>query len=980
YYPSHLDQAEVFEARGSDNLQRYEELDFLDNQWEIDLTKDLLSRDIGGGPLRMTAYDHIKHLNNLFSNATLSAYRFELLELTQYGEDYVYRIGFSPKKKKFKKARYEGELVIDYKTKAIRAFDYSIAKFAKKKLKRSSFSVIYTLNRKFQKKHSIDRKRLKIKTFPDSLHIAAAYFPFQGKWYLKRISESYTYQNKFLKEGQSTYQTRCDLVVNDIQKSAVDSIVKEDQFRSIVSNYLFYYPLSYNPTFWKAYPALITDKITEEAMQDLEQTHSLEEQFASRFQYDSSMQAPAADKIPHITYMHGQNNTDDYFWMKDKYGDASYDYISAENDFTRNYLLPYRAKQRALYYEMVDKVEKNYETLPNKIGDYYYGYRYEQGLPHEIYWRKKGSLDNPETIILDVNKLAKNYAYYAVDDVSISPDHNILAYFENLSGGLENKVRFKNLHTEQLLLDSLQNVGSMVWAENSKIIYYTQADTSKRQFQLYRYQLGKEELPEMVFEENDKRFAINLSKSKSKAFLVLNSSSKNENEVYLLDANVENAELQLVKKRETGASYGVDHYQDQFYLFSNHENPDYALYQTSNLPNGSIQDWTSLVNYGPDTLLVDFEVVGDYLILELKINMRPLLEIRNIRSKAVKYIEHPEQEFGFLSAFSVDQSDTESIHIAFSSTTSTTEVYQYDLISGQKSLVKKRKVLGTYNQEEYETQRLWAPSADGTRIPITVVYKKHETPLQERPIHVMGYGAYGINNTADFSLAHLPFLDQGGIIAYPHVRGGSELGEKWYQAGKLLCKKNSFRDFIAAVEYLTQKGYGDPQQVFASGGSAGGLLMGAVVNARPDLFKAVVLQVPFVDVLNTMLDSNLTLTTLEYQEWGNPNNPSYYEYIKSYSPYDNVKAQAYPHLLFMSAYNDGVVGYWEAAKMVAKLRATKTDDKVLLLNTKMNAGHLGASGRYEYYKNASLVYTFFAFRRSKRGIQSLGARNRLLAG
>ncbi|MEO1653107.1 MAG: S9 family peptidase, partial [Bacteroidota bacterium] len=679
---------------------------------------------------------------------------------------------------------------------------------------------------------------------------------------------------------------------------------------------------------------------------------------AKQFQQDTSLLPPVAKIMPDTSYHHQEMIIDDYAWLRQREDTAVINYLEAENTYTRNYMLPWRKTQRQLYYEMVDKVEKNYESLPEKIGDYYYASRLEEDKPYEIYFRSKDSLLNNKETILDVNELAEGLNYYSLLDWQVSPDQRILAFTENLDGGLDNTVRFKNLESQEFLADSLPNIGSMVWANDNKTIFYTQADSSKRDFQVYRHILGTDtQQDELIFQEDNREFNVAIYKSRSRKYIFLEISSKDENEIHLLSNQNPAEGFQLFEKRSKGHQYYLQDYQDGFYVLSNQENPDFALY-TSSAQNTRAQDWRPFLNYGSDTIMLGFSIIGDRLITLEKVNLKPYIQIRHLKNDKNHILRVDSSDIFQLGLLSPDEGEEGYLKFAYSSPLEPTRVYSYDFETRQKKLLKARKI-NNYAPNEYTCHRIFAPARDGRQIPITLVYRKDLDSLATQPrLHLNAYGAYGNSVYLGFRVSNLPFLDRGGIMAYAHVRGGSEFGESWYQEGKLLQKKNTFDDFIACAEYLIAEGYTQKGEIIASGGSAGGLLIGAVMNKRPDLFKVMILDVPFLDVVNTMLDPDLPLTTAEYKEWGNPEETEAYNYMKSYDPYLNIKDQKYPHLLFRSGYYDQQVGFWEAAKTVAKLRRYQLEDQLILYKTDMHAGHQGPSGRYASFKNRSFLDAF----------------------
>ena len=561
--------------------------------------------------------------------------------------------------------------------------------------------------------------------------------------------------------------------------------------------------------------------------------------------------------------------------------------------------------------------------------------------------------------MLDVNTLAKDQDYFSLNSWSVSQDNTVIAYAQDVQGRRIHSIHFKNLVTGDLYEDVIQDVTSnLAWANDNKTLFYTRQDPQTlRYYRIYRHTLGtdpKEDV--LVYEEPDETYFTRILVTKSKEYLLIRSTQTLSTEYQFLDANNPEGAFQLLQPRQRELEYYVDHFEDHFYIQTNLGATNFRLMRTPVNKTGIVH-WQEVIPHRNDVLLENFEIFKDHLVLAERRNGLIELRVRPWGEEMEHYIEFNEP--AYLAYISVNpEFDTSVLRFGYTSMTTPRSIFDYDMKTRKRTLLKEQEVLGGFSKEAYTTDRLYAPARDGARVPVSLVYKK-DTPIDgSAPLLLYAYGSYGASLDAAFSSARLSLLDRGFVFAIAHIRGGEELGRAWYEGGKLLNKKNTFTDFIDAAEHLLEKKYTHPERLFAKGGSAGGLLIGAVINMRPDLWRGVIADVPFVDIVTTMLDDSIPLTTNEYDEWGNPNNPEYYEYMLSYSPYDNVEAKAYPHMLVTAGLHDSQVQYWEPAKWVARLRATKTDDNLLLLKTNMEAGHSGASGRYERFKEVALDYAF----------------------
>jgi oligopeptidase B len=668
---------------------------------------------------------------------------------------------------------------------------------------------------------------------------------------------------------------------------------------------------------------------------------------------------PVAEIVPTRLEKHGAVRTDDYYWLKDRDDPDVIRYLEAENEYTDAIMKHTDAFRKALLDEIVGRIKKNDESVPYKDGDYYYYERFREGGEYPIYCRKKGSLDGPEEILLDVNALAEGHDYYAVSGAKVSSGQDILGYATDTVGRRIYTLRFKNLATGETLPDEIPSVtNNFAWAQDGKTVFYTKQDpTTLRWFQTYRHVLGTDPADDvLVYEEEDDTFGTAVFKTKSKKFIMIASDQTLSSEYRFLEADAPMGKFRVFQPRERNHEYSVDHLGDRFYIRTNMDAKNFRLMATP-VASTESRNWTDVIPHRDDVFLENFELFRDYLVVEERKDGLIQMRIRPWSGGAEHYLDFGEP--AYLASIDVNaELDTPVLRYAYTSLTTPRTIYDYDMATRQKKLLKQDEILGGFDSANYTTERLWATARDGVKVPISLVYRNGFRRDGSSPLLLYGYGSYGSSLDASFRSDRLSLLDRGFVYAIAHIRGGEELGRQWYEHGKLLEKKNTFTDFIDAAQFLVEQKYADPQQVFAIGGSAGGLLMGAVVNMRPELWKGVVAAVPFVDVVTTMLDDTIPLTSSEYDEWGNPNDKEYYDYMLSYSPYDNVEAKDYPNLLVTAGLHDSQVQYWEPAKWVAKMRATKTGDHLLLLETNMEAGHSGTTGRFKRYEETALEYAF----------------------
>jgi oligopeptidase B len=673
-------------------------------------------------------------------------------------------------------------------------------------------------------------------------------------------------------------------------------------------------------------------------------------------QENVSIKPPAAKKSPKTTTVHGDTLVDDYYWMREKNSPEVLAYLEAENAYTDAMMKPTAAFQEALYKEMVGRIKETDVNVPYKNGDYFYYSRTEQGKQYPILCRKRGSLDAKEEVYLDLNELAKGLKFLGLGPTAVSDDGNLFAYSIDTTGFRQFKLQVKDLRTGKLLPDTAERITSLSWARDNQTLFYTTEDaTTKRSNQLYRQRLGDK--AEMIYEEKDESFDLDSSRSRSKAFIFVTSGSYKSTEVRVIATDRPAEAPRLLLPREAEHRYYADHHGDSFYIRTNEGAKNFRLVAAP-INDPQKKNWREVIPHNQDVMLADVDFFADcYVAYERKDGL-PRLRVTEFKSNQSHEIDMPEAVYAVFPAAGPEY-NTSTFRFNYVSFTTPASVYDYDMKTHKRVLLKQTEVLGGFDPKQYQAERVYAKAADGTRIPISLVYKKEFQRDGQRPLLLQGYGAYGISSDINFSIPRLSLLNRGVIYAIAHIRGGGEMGEAWHDQGKMMMKRNTFTDFIAAAEYLVAEKYTSSDRLIITGGSAGGLLMGAVLNMRPELFKAAVVYVPFVDVMNTMLDESLPLTVGEFEEWGNPKIKAEYDYMRTYSPYDNIEAKKYPTILVRTSFNDSQVMYWEPAKYVARLRATKTDNNPLLFRIKLGGGgHGGASGRYDALKDTAFDYAF----------------------
>lgn len=676
----------------------------------------------------------------------------------------------------------------------------------------------------------------------------------------------------------------------------------------------------------------------------------------------NNIQPPVAKTEPTVLEKHGHKRTDNYFWLNNRENPEVIDYLNAENDYYQKMTAHTKEFQEDLFKEMKSRIKEDDASVPYFYNGYWYITRFETGKNYPIHTRKKGNMDAPEEIMFDCNEMAEGESYFHLAGINVSPDNKLAAFaVDNVSRRIYT-IRIKSLETGEILSDKIEGVtGGSSWANDNKTLFYTgKDDQTLRSDKVYKHKLGaSQNEDEMVYHEIDDTFNTFVYKEISQKYLIIGSSSTMTTEFQILEANNPDGKFRIFQQRIRGLEYSIDYYNSNFYIVTNKDGATNFKLMTT-VENETTQDrWKDLIPHRDDVLLEGIDIFKDYLVISERDNTKGL---NNIRIKPWNgqeyYLPFESETYTAYTTTNIDF-NTDKLRYGYQSMKTPASTIEFDMKTQEKKVLKEQEVLGgKFNKDNYVEERVWATATDGTKIPISMVYKKGLKKDGKNPFLLYAYGSYGASMDPYFSTARLSLLDRGFIYAIAHIRGGEDLGRPWYEDGKLLKKKNTFTDFIDCSKFVIEQKYTSKEHLYASGGSAGGLLMGAVINRNPELYNGVIAAVPFVDVVSTMLDDSIPLTTGEYDEWGNPNEKEYYEYMLSYSPYDNVKVQAYPNMYVSTGLHDSQVQCWEPAKWVAKLRAMKTDNNLLFLDTNMDAGHGGASGRFEALKEVAKEYAF----------------------
>ncbi|WP_313578276.1 S9 family peptidase [Chishuiella sp.] len=663
------------------------------------------------------------------------------------------------------------------------------------------------------------------------------------------------------------------------------------------------------------------------------------------------MQAPIAKKIEKKLEKHGDIRIDNYYWLNERENPEVIKYLEEENKYTESILKSTEEFQAKLFEEMKSRIKEDDSSVPYKLNGYWYLTEFQKGKEYPIHKRRKDTLDNKDEILFDVNLMAEGHVYYNLGGISVSPDNTLCSFgVDNVSRRIYT-IQIKDLKTGQLLDDKIENTtGGSVWSADNETLFYTRKDDTLRAYQIWKHKLGTSSSDDvLVFEEKDDTFSVYIYKSKSRDYIIIGSSSTVSDEYRFIPSNEPDTEFKIFQKRERDLEYSIEHFGDKFYIQTNKDDAfNFKLMKTS-INTTEQNNWTEVIPHREEVFIEGFEIFKNYLVVEERTNGLIQMNIKAWNNSQDYYLPFSEETYTAGSGTNPDF-DTDILRYGYTSLTTPTSVIDFDMKNQTSEVKKEQIVLGDFNKENYTSERIWAEARDGEKVAISLVHHKDTKLSKDTPLLLYAYGSYGYTIEPNFSSVRLSLLDRGFVYAIAHIRGGQYLGREWYEDGKMLDKKNTFFDYIDVAKHLINIKYTSSAHLYGMGGSAGGLLMGAVINYEPTLFNGIVAQVPFVDVVTTMLDDTIPLTTGEYDEWGNPNDKEYYFYMKEYSPYDNVEEKAYPNLYISTGLHDSQVQYWEPAKWVAKLRELKTDDNILLLDTNMDTGHGGASGRFESLK------------------------------
>ncbi|HFA50118.1 MAG TPA: hypothetical protein ENJ95_14000 [Bacteroidetes bacterium] len=936
-----------------------ERVEIISSRSSLSLSRRGMHANIQGGPLSLFARDRAKYQKSFLGKHRFRGYDYKVDETQDENGNWIYVLSFHTKttaaqldalESKRNRRQWtlankykllKGNIYIDKKTFAILRYECSVPNQLKK--------------------YFCGYKSMATKHFDYKLDIS--YKKSGDKYYIDHLrhEDEFIYKDT-IDNTVTPYAAVSEFWVSAIKKTGVKKPDESKNFANVDFNQLYDYALEYDSVFWKNYTkqngrAIIGKNIRN----DMEAEKTLEQQFRDKHLRDENMPAPVAKKEASSFKINGDVYRDDYAWLKDTRSPRSnkpvMEYLQKENDYAKNYFIPLRKKQRQIFDELSANIEKNYTSLPVKKDGYFYFLKYTEDQEYPVYYRQKTNKSKPADILLDVNKMAKQHDYYFAGGIQVSPGDHIMSYYENTTGKDDYVLKFKNLKKGTALQDSLTGIGGMVWANDSTLFYVELEKKTFRSYKIKKHILNTNSKKDrLIYEEKDPAFSVDINKSKSKEYIFINTASSTSSEVRYLKTNNLKNEFKLIKPRKPHRIYSVSHFKNKLYILTNEDAINFKI-MTVDTSDISAKNWQPYIPHKAGVLINNFVLFDKYTVVSEKENAQNRLKIIDNISKKSHYIDFKEKIYDVNIGYNPD-TDTDTLQFSYTSYTTPSTVFNYHMGDRGRRQVKQ-EAKPRINLGKIKVKREWATARDGKKIPLTIIYNKWLSDgkkSEHKRVFLTSYGSYGAGQTPGFDHAIYALLNRGFVYAVAHVRGGNDMGMEWYEDGKLLNKKNTFYDFISCAEYLIEKGYAQKGSITAQGGSAGGLLMGAVANMRPDLFKTIILDVPFVDVINTMLDDKLPLTVGEYEEWGNPNKKKYYEYIKSYSPYDNVKTQAYPNMLFFTGLNDTRVGYWEPAKMAAKLRATKTDDNLLILKTGLFSGHGGNSGRYAYYKDLSYKY------------------------
>lgn len=923
-----------------------EKAKIIDAKSSDDLNTTRLYSHVQGGPLSVLTKDRLKYPANFLSK--FGKYEYTLLEVEKNNQGY-YLINFKPE--------MSAEKMGDKK----RPFNYQYKLGGSILIRKDDLAITeinYSVPPEY-KQYICGYRGWSVRHFDFS--VESKYEKQGDKYVLQYLKHA----DEFIVEDTATnrrvpYAAISEFFTNSIKVENKVSVSNEDNFSNSDYNYLFDLPEGYNTEFWAKYNLEYPhSKVPENIHVAMSKETNLEKQFSDKLTRDTTLLPPIAKIEPNLVEVHGQKIQDDYAWLKDTKNPLGNEevmkYLSEENGYTNNYFKPLKPLQRELFKEVRSYVQDTYVSLAREEGGYKYYYKYAPEEEYARYYRKAKGKEGEEELLFDVNKMAEDKRYYSFGGYSISPENKLIAYSENTTGNDKWTLKFKYFEEQKVLPFSIDYVGGMVWLTDSTVLYVKVDEKTFRASKVFKLDLTSGEKM-IVYDETDVKFSVSVFKSRSKQFAFISSYGSNQNEVQLLNLANPHGQFRMVVPRRKDHKYSLAHYEDKFYILTNHKavNNKVMVADTARFEE---EFWKEEIAEDSEVEITSVLPFKKWMVFQERHGLKHKIKVLNKLDDKAHYIKQGNDRAVYLGEN--NDFDTDTLRISKANYHRPLRIQDYDM--NEKKFKTLKSVGGISPAFFAKVETVYAKAKDGTTIPITLIYNKYRVKNtlkddKKPPLYITGYGSYGSSYSASYNPNMAPLIQKGFVYAIAHVRGGGDLGEKWYQEGKMLKKKNTFTDFIACTEHLISLGYGEAGKVIAEGGSAGGLLMGAVANMRPDLYKLMILNVPFVDVINTMMDDKLPLTSLEYDEWGNPNEKKHFKYIKSYSPYENVEAKEYPNMLFLTAINDSRVGYWEPAKMVARLRQMKTDKNEILLRTDFSSGHGGASGRY-----ASLAETAFKY-------------------
>jgi len=933
-----------------------EQANIINSRSSSSLSKREFHGNIEGGPLGLFARNRVKYQESFLGKKARRDFTYEISEELNETGTWVYVLDFHTKttqedleaiasptnrrqwKLANKRKLLKGRIYIDQKDLAVVRYECMVPNNLKQYFCGYGFNEVkhfdYKLDVRFKKKDNT--------YYIDDMRHEDEFI------YKDSINQTTTY-----------YSAISEFKAKSIKTEDVKKISRDDNFSNTMSNQLYEFPLDYDSTFWENYTSENTVATIDSVIRkDMELEKRLEIQFRDKHIRNDTMQAPIAKIETSSFKIHGETYTDNYAWLKDtkapKYNKPVMDYLRQENKYTDNYNIPLKRSQRSIYKELIKSVEKNSTSLPVKRNGYLYYSKYSEDDEHPVYYRKSIKKDAIEEELLNVNELAKDKEYYTASTGLTSPNNKLISVYENTTGKDEYVLKIRDLYSRTFLKDSIQRIGNMIWLDDTNFLYTEVEKGTYRSSKVMRHALGTNPKNDVViYEENDPGFNVSISKSKSKDYIFLTTGSSTTSEVWFLKTDNPNGQFKVIHPREKNHLYNVHHHKNQFYIVTNKDALNNKVTRVA-IDNISKGKWVDLIPNQAGVLIQGLEIFDNYLVISEKEKAQSRIKIINLATQKGHYIKLKEEFYnigvGYNPGFATD-----SLQFSYSSFETPLTTFKYHMSTKEKKIIKQHGKTINHPYFKYVVERKWVTAKDGKQIPLTLISHKWRSKRKNNnyKVYLTSYGSYGAGQGLASGPTVQHIVNAGYVYAIAHVRGGDDMGTEWYNDGKMFNKKNTFSDFIACAEYLVSEKYAEKGSIVAEGGSAGGLLMGAIANERPELFNTVILNVPFVDVINTMLDEKLPLTVGEYEEWGNPKKKKEYRYIKSYSPYDNVKAQNYPNMLFFTGLNDTRVGYWEPAKMVAKLRAHKTDSNLLLLKTGFSNGHGGGSGRFAGYRDSA---------------------------